>query len=206
MAAAPDLTAALPGYRARRGRIDVVELPPARYLMVDGEGDPNTAARYADALATLYPVAYRLKFFSKRELGRDHRVLPLEALWWADDLASFTTARDKDRWRWTAMIRTPDWIARAHVDTVVAAVAAAAAAPLLSDLRWDALDEGLVAQALHVGPYDAEAPVLAHLHDEVLPAQGLRPTGHHHEIYLTDARRTAPERLRTILRQPVARV
>lgn len=200
-----DLRRELPGYAARRGRIDVLDLAPARYLAIDGRGDPNTATAYDEALRTLYPVAYALKF-ATRAAGHDHVVPPLEALWWAEDLAAFTTARDKDRWQWTALLVVPPWCDDALVEQAVAATRAKGAAPRLDDLRIAELDEGRVVQTLHVGPYDDEGPLLAALHDEHLPAMGLRPTGHHHEIYLSDARRTKPERLRTILRQPVERL
>ena len=111
-------------YRARRGEFRLVDVPPMQYLMVDGRGDPNTSQQYADALAALYPVAYTLKFASKRELDRDYVVPPLEALWWAADMAAFTTARDKSQWSWTAMIMAPDWVPAGMVDDAVAAVAA----------------------------------------------------------------------------------
>lgn len=197
-----DLKMEIPTYQARHGRFDIVTVPALRYLMIDGSGDPNTAMAYTDALATLYPVAYKLKFWSKRELDRDYVVMPLEALWWSPDLAAFTTARDKSRWEWTAMILTPDWIDRAAVDAVIETVDAA---PALDRLRVDTLDEGVCVQTLHVGSYDDEAPVLAAMHDEFIPTNGLRLTGKHHEIYLSDPRRAAPHKLRTILRQPVTR-
>lgn len=197
-----DLKKQVPTYKATKGRLDVVDVPTLQYLMIDGHGDPNTAAAYADALATLYPVAYKLKFFSKRDLDRDYVVMPLEALWWADDMLTFTTSRDKSRWDWTVMILTPDWITHDHVDEVVAGVEGA---PALELLRLDRLTEGLCVQTLHVGPYDDEGPVLAVMHDEYLPANGLTMTGKHHEIYLNDPRRVSPDKLRTILRQPVTR-
>lgn len=203
-----DLKKQLPSYTARRSRFDVIAVPPLTYLMIDGHGDPNTSPAYADALATLYPVAYTLKFLSRNELGRDHVVMPLEALWWSDDMASFTSSRDKSTWSWTVMILTPEWITGEHVATAVVTVAKKRGddgAPALDRLRHDSLDEGLVVQTLHVGPYDDEGPVLAEMHGDVIPAQGLAMTGRHHEIYLGDPRRAAPERLRTILRQPVTR-
>lgn len=189
-----DLKRALDGYRAEAGRFDLVEIPDRRYLMVDGHGDPNTAPSYVAAIESLYPVAYRLKFASKRELGRDYVVPPLEGLWWADDPRAFTSARDKSRWDWTLMVLVPDWIETAFAEAVG-----------LSGVRLETLSEGLCLQTLHVGPYDDEGPTLARLHEEVVPEQGLTLRGKHHEIYLSDARRVAPERLRTILRQPVAR-
>ncbi|MFE7844095.1 GyrI-like domain-containing protein [Microbacterium sp. NPDC057407] len=198
-----DLKREIAGYAARRGSFQIVDVEPQQYLMVDGSGDPNASERYRDAVSTLFGVAYAVKFLSKRELGRDHVVMPLEALWWADDMASFTSARDKTRWSWTAMILVPDWIEGAHVDRARATAAAKGAAPLGHDLRLQTLAEGLCVQTLHVGSYDDEAPVLRAMHEQFIPAQGLRMTGRHHEIYLSDARRTAPEKLRTILRQPV---
>ncbi|MWV47827.1 hypothetical protein GRS96_00890 [Rathayibacter sp. VKM Ac-2803] len=198
-----DLKKRIATYRAPHGRFEVVEVVPARFLMIDGHGDPNTATAYSDAVATLYPVAYALKFLSKNDLGRDYTVMPLEALWWSDDMSAFTSARDKARWSWTAMILTPDWLTDEHVAESVGAVRHKV--PALDRLRTATLDEGLAVQTLHLGPYDAEGPVLAAMHDDFLPASGLRMTGKHHEIYLGDPRRAAPEKLRTILRQPVTR-
>ncbi len=199
-----DLKREIPTYAARRGRFDVVEVEAARFLMVDGHGDPNTSDSYARALAALYPTAYALKFLSKRELERDYVVPPLEALWWAADMSAFTTARDKSQWDWTAMIAVPGWLDAGHVEQAVE-VSRAKGVAGLDRLRFDVLDEGLCVQTLHVGPYDAEAPMLAQMHDVEIPGQGLTMTGRHHEIYLSDARRTAPDKLRTILRQPVVR-
>jgi len=201
-----DLVKQTPTYRATRGRFDVVTVPPLRFLMVDGHGDPNTSAAYRDALTSLYPLAYTLKFLSKRELGRDYGVPPLEALWWSDDMDAFTARRDKSRWDWTLLSQVPDWVTPEHVETARAAVAHKGGAPVLDAIRLEPFDEGLAVQTLHVGPYDAEGPALDAMHHEHIPAHGLRMTGKHHEIYLSDARRTAPERLRTILRQPVAPV
>lgn len=195
----------IPGYRARRGRFDVMTVAAMPFLMIDGHGDPNTASEYAAALTTIYPVAYALKFLGKA-MGRDHVVMPLEALWWADDLAAFTAERDKSRWDWTVMITVPQWVTAEHVGAAREQVRTKDGVTRLADLRLETFDEGLVVQTLHVGPYDAEAPVLDELHRDVVPALSLRMTGKHHEIYLSDARRTAPDKLRTILRQPVERI
>jgi hypothetical protein len=192
-------------YRARAGEFRILQPPAQRYLMIDGEGDPNTPV-FAEATEALYPLAYTIKFASRRERGRDYVVPPLEGLWWADDMAAFTRQRDKARWRWTLMIAQPEWVDGALVDTARRAVEAKGAPARLHDIRFEKLDEGLCVQTLHVGSFDDEAPVLARLHDEFIPANGLRETRDHHEIYLSDPRRTAPEKLRTILRQPVARV
>lgn len=190
-------------YRATRGRFDVVEVPPLQYLAVDGSGDPNTAGEYRDAVTSLYPLAYGLKALSRRELGRDHVVMPLEALWWSDDMATFTTAREKSRWSWTLMIMVPDWLTAEHVERARAATAGRSAPPALDRIRLEGLAEGRCVQTLHVGPYDDEGPVLAEMHSSVIPALGLAMTGRHHEIYLGDPRRVDASRLRTVLRQPV---
>lgn len=194
-----DFKRELASYRARHGVFDVVEIPPLRYLMIDGHGDPNTQP-YADAIATLFPVAYKLKFMSKKELDRDYVVMPLEALWWSADMAAFTSHRDKSRWDWTAMILVPEWITDDQFDR---ALAAAADAPAIGELRLETLEEGTCVQTLHLGPFDDEGPVLEQLHRDVIPSRGMRMTGKHHEIYLSDIRRTDPAKLRTILRQPV---
>src|SRR5690349_11956039 len=203
MAEKVDLKTEIAAYRARRGRFDVVEVPELRYLMVDGHGDPNTGAAFGEATGALYPLAYAMKFFSKRTLGRDFVVMPLEGLWWAEDMASFTAARDKSRWDWTLMIMMPDWITEQMFRELREQVDARKPARRLDDVRFEVLSEGRGVQTLHVGSYDDEAEVLARMHHEVIPEGGFRMTGKHHEIYLSDARRVAPEKLRTILRQPV---
>ncbi|WP_341240765.1 GyrI-like domain-containing protein [uncultured Nocardioides sp.] len=197
-----DLKRTLPGYRARRGRLELVDVPPATYLMVDGHGDPNTAPDFAEAVSTLYPVAYRLKFASKRDLGRDYVVPPLEGLWWAEDMASFTSARDKSQWCWTLMLMVPDWIGSALVDAVIDQVGAGEQPARLDDLRLESLSEGRCVQTLHVGSFDDEAEVLAQMHEHIAE-RDMRLGGRHHEIYLSDRRRVAAEKQRTILRQPV---
>ncbi|UAJ78485.1 GyrI-like domain-containing protein [Leifsonia sp. ZF2019] len=198
-----DFVKTLDRYRAQAGTFRIIEVPPQRYLMIDGHGDPNTSAAYADAVATLYPVAYALKFASKDGLDRDYVVPPLEALWWAESMAAFTSSRDTSAWDWTAMILVPDWITDDLVDA--ARAKAARKAPALDLLRVEELDEGTCVQTLHLGPYDDEAATLERMHDTFIPESGLRMTGKHHEVYLSDARRVAPEKLRTLLRQPVLR-
>ena len=199
-----DFRKTLPSYRARRGEVGLVEVPPLQYLIVDGHGDPNSSPEYAEALQVLYPLAYALKFLSKGDLGRDYVVPPLEGLWWAADMSSFTTARDKAAWDWTMMLMTPDWLTAEHLETARGTVARKRSLPL-DGVRLEELDEGLCVQTLHVGSFEDEGPVLADLHGRVIPEQDLVMTGKHHEIYLSDPRRTAPDALRTILRQPVTR-
>jgi len=198
-----DLKRELGAFTARKGRFDVISVPPLQYLMIDGHGDPNVVPAYQEAIGTIFPLAYALKFLSKRELERDYAVMPLEGLWWADDMDDFTSRRDKSRWEWTLLNLVPDWLTDEHVEAARAAVAGKAGAPRLDAVRLERLEEGLCVQTLHVGAYGDEGAVLERLHHEVVPNQGLTLTGKHHEIYLSDARRTTPEKLRTILRQPV---
>jgi hypothetical protein len=193
----------LDAYQARSGQFRLVQVPDLQYLMIDGHGDPNTSPDYTEAIAALYPVAYKLKFASKRDLGRDYVVMPLEGLWWAEDMDSFTTSRDKSRWDWTLMIMVPEWVDQHMFRAAVEQVGARNRPARLGDIRLKSLAEGRCVQTLHVGSFDDEAGVLARMHHQFLPDHGLRLAGKHHEIYLSDSRRVAPERLRTILRQPV---
>ena len=203
MAEKIDFKKTLDSYRAKLGEFRIVDVPPMQYLMVDGRGDPNTSSAYSAALQTLYPVAYKLKFHSKRTHGRDYVVPPLEGLWWADDMEAFTTARDKSQWQWTLLLMTPDWLDAEAVNQAVGVVGATKAPERLADVRLESLDEGRCVQTLHVGSFDDEATVLAAMHHDFIPRNDLRMTGHHHEIYLSDPRKTPAEKLRTILRQPV---
>ncbi len=199
-----DFKKTLDTYRARVGEPELVDVPDAAYLMVDGHGDPNTSTAFDEAITSLYPVAYKLKFASKRELGRDYVVPPLEGLWWADDMDAFTVTRDKSRWSWTLMIMIPEWIDQHLVEDAVAeAGCSKVRPPRLDDVRREVLTEGRCVQTLHIGSFDDEGAVLARIHDGFVPAHDLEMVGKHHEIYLSDFRKVAPEKRRTILRQPV---
>ena len=184
------------------GDFSVVEVPPLNYFMIDGAGDPNTASEYREAVEALYAASYTLKFMSKAALKRDYVVPPLEGLWWSDDMADFV-ARRKDRWRWTMMIAVPDFVEAAMADEAIVKAREKKQLPALPRLRFEQLEEGQAVQTLHIGAYDDEGPILQRLHQEYLPAHRLAPSGHHHEIYLSDPRKTAAEKLKTILRQPV---
>ena len=190
-------------YRPSTKEFVVVDVPPMKFLMIDGHGDPNTAQEYADAVEALYAVAYRLKFMSKQESGTNYVVPPLEGLWWAEDMETFTTHRDKSAWDWTMMIMQPEWITQEMFEQAVAQVAKKKDLPALPRLRLETYHEGPSAQIMHVGSYDDEGPVLARLHTEFIAENGYEEAGKHHEIYLSDPRKVAPEKLKTILRQPI---
>lgn len=180
----------------------LVEVPELSFLMVDGTGDPGTSPTYADALQAMYSVAYTLKFALKRgPLALDVTVMPLEGLWWVPDMSLFTA--DRDEWRWTLMIAQADEVT---ADMVREAKVAAAAKKQLDAIAWVRLEryaEGLAAQVMHHGPYSEEGPTIQRLHG-FIAEQGFLRCGKHHEIYLGDPRRTGPDKLRTIIRQPVA--
>lgn len=179
----------------------IVEVPKMNFLMIDGKGNPNTSQDYANALQALYSVAYTIKFASKK-LGKDYSVMPLEGLWTADELDAFTT-RAKDTWKWTMMIMQPDWITQEMVDAAIETVRVKKNPPSLRLLRFEAYDEGESVQIMHIGSYDDEAPTLHRLHSKYMPEHGFTFGKPHHEIYLGDPRKSAPTKLRTILRQPV---
>jgi len=191
-------------YGPSKKEFTVVDVPPMQFLMIDGHGDPNTAIEYQQAVEALYAVAYKVKFVSKKELGKDYVVPPLEGLWWAEDVASFTTQQDKSAWDWTMMVMQPEWITPEIVEAATEQVAKKKGEelPALPKLRLETVHEGPAAQIMFIGPYDAEGPTIARLH-AFIEESGHQPRGKHHEIYLGDPRRTAPEKLKTVIRQPI---
>jgi hypothetical protein len=191
-------------YDAPSSEFVAVDVPPMQFVMVDGAGDPNTAPAYRTAVEWLYGVSYAMKFAAKSLLGRDYVVPPLEGLWSADDPRSFAS-RDKDRWRWTMMILVPEFVTPAMFEEAVAKTRRKSGTPPAT-LRLEDYHEGPSLQILHIGSYDDEGPVLARLHDVVMPREKMDFNGAHHEIYLGDPRKTEPSKLRTILRQPVKAV
>lgn len=189
-------------YRPSAKKNVVVDVPPMNFLMVDGHGDPNTAQEYQDAVEALYAVAYALKFMSKKEKGMDFVVPPLEGLWWVDHMEEFTT-EDKSAWKWTAMIMQPESVTPEMFEGALEQVGKKKNPPALSKIRFERFHEGLSVQIMYFGPYSEEGPTIEKMHD-FIEKNGYEPRGKHHEIYLSDPRRTAPEKLKTVLRQPVA--
>ncbi len=192
-------------YRPSSKEFVVVDVPEMQFLMIDGHGDPNTAQEYKDAVEALYGVAYKLKFMSKKEPGTNYVVPPLEGLWWAEDMETFSTQRDKSAWDWTMMIMQPEWITQEMFEEAVKQVQKKKDLPALLKLRLETYQEGLSVQIMHIGSYDDEGPVMARLH-EFIPQNGYVEAGKHHEVYLGDPRKTAPEKLKTVLRQPINKV
>ncbi|MBC8010286.1 MAG: GyrI-like domain-containing protein [Burkholderiales bacterium] len=188
-------------YHASSKHVAEVDVPPFSYLMIDGQGDPNTSAAYAQAVACLFSVSYTAKFALKKSaLAIDYTVMPLEGLWWADDWSVFS-ANDRTRWKWTMMILQPDFVPVKIIHDAIKRVGETKHLPGLEKLRLERLQEGPSAQLLHVGPFSEEGPTIARLHEHI-DGKSAR-AGKHHEIYLSDIRRAAPSKWKTILRQPM---
>ena len=189
-------------YQPKAGAVVAGDVPSLTYLMVDGEGDPNKSQSFQDAVEALYSLSYTLKFTLKKSpRAIDYGVMPLESLWWADDPRAFYEA-DKSAWKWTAMILQPEFIAQAEVSAAFDEVRKKKNPAALDRVRFEKLEEGASAQVLYTGPFSAEGSVIQRMHD-FIHAAGKQLRGKHHEIYLNDPRRTAPEKLKTILRQPM---
>ena len=197
-------------YSGKIGRFDILDIPPIPYLMIDGAGNPNTSKAYGQAISALYGLSYGLKFHSKIELGKDYVVPLLEGLWWADDMNAFASG-DKNRWQWTMMMRLPVWITPSLLEDIRAVSISKNAKKkvpptnghTIAKIRLETLTEGKCVQVLYVGPYDNEGETLRTMHSEFIPQNNMSMTGKHHEIYLNDPRKISPEKLKTILRQPV---
>ena len=189
-------------YSASAKNAVMVDVPELTFLMVDGSGDPNTSLEYRDAIGALYTLSYGLKFAVKKGKDQvDFAVMPLEGLWWSEDPADFTLGR-KDKWQWTAMIMQPKYVTSSLYREVLAQAQKKKPSNALSKVRLATFKEGLCAQLMHVGPYAGEAPTITKLHD-FIRNQGHSLAGKHHEIYLGNPEKSAPEKLKTIVRQPV---
>jgi hypothetical protein len=189
-------------YNPSTKAVALVDVPPLNYLMLDGSGDPNTSPDYVAAIEALFTLSYALKFRVKGSpAGVDYAVMPLEGLWWVDDPSRFSM-RDKGNWQWTAMIVQPSYVTAALVAEMLAETQKKKGLAALEKIQFASYSEGLSAQIMHIGPYAAEEPTIARLHS-FIAENGYTPRGKHHEIYLKDARRTAPEKLQTVVRQPV---
>lgn len=182
----------------------LVDVPEMTFLMVEGHGDPNSAVEFREAVEALFTVSYTAKFIVKRsDAGVDFGVMPLEGLWWVEDMSRFMQA-EKSEWDWTVMIMQPDPVTEEVIEAAREQAAAKKSLPALERVRLEQFAEGLSAQVLYRGPYKDEGPTIAALHDFIADL-GYIKTGKHHEIYLGDPNRAAPEKLKTVIRQPVAR-
>ena len=182
----------------------IIDIPPLTYIMVDGHGDPNTSPVYVEAIQTLYSLAYTLKFHCKTALEKDFTVMGLEGLWWVPDMGSFSTSKKSD-WDWTMMILQPDFITPALFEEAKSKAVAKGKAPLADIARLETYHEGTSVQIMYFGPYADEGPTIAKMHAYAFE-QGYVLDGKHHEIYMSDARKVAPEKNKTIIRQPIKKL
>mgnify|MGYP000966789839 CR=1 FL=1 len=183
----------------------LIDVPTMNYLMIDGHGDPNTVKAYKDAVEALFSLSYAIKFSIKKEMAIDYSVFPSEGLWWVEDMEQFTTD-DKSSWDWTMMIAQPDPVDNERVELIRSEVMKKKKElDALEQVRFESFHEGSAVQLMHIGPYSAEGPNIARMH-AFIHENGYKVNGKHHEIYLSDVRRTAPEKLKTVLRQPVCRL
>jgi hypothetical protein len=183
-------------------QVSVVDVPRMNFLMVDGKGDPNMSPEYKNAMEALFPVSFKAKFLSKKENNQDYVVMPLEGLWWVEDMNNFSI-EDKGSWKWTAMIMQPEFINKGLIKKAMEEVETKKNPESLSKVKFEKFSERLSAQIMHLGPYGAaEAPTVEKLHD-FIEKSGYKIRDKHHEIYISDVRRTKPERLKTVIRQPI---
>jgi hypothetical protein len=205
--AAPDLRKRLnPLFNPPRDPV-LVDVPELGYLMIDGTGAPDEGAEYPTtdfqkAFAALFPVVYTIKFRLKRD-GLAMPILPLEALWFNGEDESFDMNVPPEQWGWRAMLAVSDDVTPVVFEEALAEVRRKKGnSESLDRLRLERWCEGRAAQIMHIGPYAEERPTIERLH-AFIAAQGLRPRGAHHEIYMGDPRRADPAKLKTVLRQPV---
>lgn len=189
-------------YRAPSQKAVVVEVPAMNFLMIDGEGDPNIVPAFGEAMETLFAMAYALKFMVKKgPPAIDYGVMPAEGLWWADDMKQFDV-NNREAWKWTLMIMQPEMVSEEMVAEAREQVRSKKNPPALDKLRFENYCEGESVQIMHVGPFSEEGPTVEKLHRHIA-LKGFWPGGKHHEIYLSDIRRAAPEKWKTIIRQPI---
>lgn len=189
-------------YKPSVKTVELVDVPEMNYLMIDGQGDPNTSQAFQDAVGALYPLSYTLKFMVKRGgLEIDYGVMPLEGLWWSDDMATFSVDRKGD-WKWTLMIMQPALITKSMVEEAMETVKAKKNPLALPLVRFESFNEGKVAQLMHIGPFSEEGPTVEKVHG-FIASSDCELRAKHHEIYLSDIRRAAPEKWKTIIRQPM---
>ena len=188
-------------YQPSAKKVEIVDVPRMAFLMVDGKGDPNTSQGFQEAVEGLFGLSYTLKFMIKKgKEGIDYAVMPLEGLWWVDDMTQFSVERRND-WKWTVMMMQPEFVTHDLIDKAIEQ--AQKKKPVdFSKVRFEPFAEGKSAQILHIGPFSEEGPTVEKIH-RFIKENGFTLTGKHHEIYLSDIRKSAPEKWKTIIRQPM---
>lgn len=187
-------------YNPSAKEVTVIDVPAMNFLLVDGEGPP-ASPKYIEAIEALFGVSYTLKFMVKKGKSVDYVVMPLESLWWVDDMTKFSADR-KDEWKWTAMIMQPKYVTADDVSLAVEQVKKKKNPAALPKVRFESFKEGPAAQIMYIGPFSDEGPTIAKIHAHI-QTNGHELSGKHHEIYLNNPATTAPEKLKTIIRQPM---
>jgi len=189
-------------YQPSAKEVVQINVPTMNYLMADGEGDPATTKEFGEIVEVLFSLSYVLKFMAKKgALEIDYSVMPLEGLWWSDDMSAFSTG-DKSKWKWTMMIMQPKFITEEMVEEAIAEVKINKNPAGLSKVRFEPLSEGIAAQVMHIGPFTEEGLNVERIH-RFIDNCGYKRVGKHHEIYLSDIRKTAPNKWKTVIRQPI---
>ncbi|MCG8343455.1 MAG: GyrI-like domain-containing protein [Chlorobiales bacterium] len=188
-------------YKPSVKSVERVTVPGMNFLMVDGQGDPNTSQEFRDAIEALYSISYALKFMVKKgDMAIDYGVMPLEGLWWTDDMSTFSVGC-KESWKWRLMIMQPEFISQAMVEDAIEKVRTKKNPVSLPKLRFESFEEGEAAQIMHIGPFSEEGPTIEKVH-AFIEESGKERRGKHHEIYLSDIRRADPAKWKTVIRQP----
>ena len=188
-------------YNPTAKEVTLIDIPKMNFIMIDGQGAPESN-QFMEAMQAMYPVAYTIKFEKKKTGGPDFTVMALEALWWAEDMKVFMTeTADRNKWQWTVMMMQPDFITRRDFDNAIAAAKKKKGNPALNHVRFESFTEGKCVQIMHIGPYSAEGPNIQRIHNKIKEIVG-KLSGKHHEIYLSDPRRVAPQKMKTVIRQP----
>lgn len=189
-------------YKPSAKKVEVVTAPKMNFLMIDGQGDPNTSKSFQEAVESLYALSYTIKFMVKKgDLAVDYGVMPLEGLWWTNDMSKFSV-ESKNDWKWTLMILQPEIVTKKLVSEAIKLVRVKKNPAALLKLRFEPFSEGKAAQTMHIGPFSEEGPTVQRVH-AFIKENGSRLRDKHHEIYLSDIRKAAPAKWKTIIRQPM---
>ena len=191
-------------YKVSANEISLVQVPKLSYLMVEGKGDPN-ASDYQEAIEALFSVSYAIKFLIKgQDISKDYVVMPLESLWWAEDISAFAENR-KDEWLWKAMILQPDFVTKSVFEDVLEKIKVKKGFACLDKMSFSTYEEGLCVQLMHIGNYSNEYRKSIQKLHSYIDENNYSFNGKHHDIYLNDLRKTVESMLKTIIRQAVVK-
>ncbi len=189
-------------YKPSAKKVEIVNVPKMNFLMIDGKGDPNTSQEFQDAVEALFGLSYTVKFMVKKgDMAIDYAVMPLEGLWWIDDMSKFSV-EDKSDWKWTLMMMQPEFVTPDLIENGIEELRRKKDPVALPKIRFEFFEEGKSAQVMHIGPFSEEGPTVEKVH-QFIEENGFERRGKHHEIYLSDIRRGNPANWKTVIRQPM---